>query len=846
MSRKVRRTAIQARPAAAVTRAAGDVPVGYFALLSFLSGSAALIYEVLWVRQLGVIVGVDVYAVSAGISTFFAGLALGSFVFGRRADCVQHPLLFYALLELVISISGALATLALSYVALPFVAIQRNNGPLSWLIVVVLVGLPAFLIGGTLPLLFRAWSPQSRIAKAGGILYAANTAGGIIGALFAPFLLIPAFGIRGTSLLAAATNIAVGLTAFVLYRKLQPTFRPANITAKALPPNPQTRIAILLYGVAGGIALGYEVIWSQVIVPFLSTRSFAFAIVLATYLAGLMTGSAIYSRLADRLKNPWSTFALLICGAGVLALLLVAGIGHWLLILQTQAEAFAVSLSGSILLGMCARFVVAAASVVFLPTVLLGAAFPVALRLAVGSSRIGQDVGELLAFNTFGGILGTVLTGFAFIPAFGLIRALALLALFGSLVAIVAIFRSPAASRNPARNLVLASGAVSLLCLFLIPANWLSQSLVVARGGGEVLFYRENAAGTVAVLQEPKANYRRLYIQGVSNSGDAMPSLRYMRLQALLPLLIQEQEPKSALVIGYGTGITAGALLAVDSLDRRVCVELLPGVVEASRLFRGNFGAANDPRIHIRVADGRRELRRSAERYDLITLEPPPPSAAGVANLYSTNFYQLASQRLTPGGMLAQWLPLGAQNEDDSRAIVRSFLDSFPYATLWSTELHETLLVGSNKPIVLDADRIARRFYHPRTEAALYEVGINSPAALLATYLTDRAGLEKFAGNAAPVTDDRPSIEYTTWVRPGEVARVLPDLLAFHSEPPLQNAGDAFLSSLTAEERHLHDFYHAGLAAYRGERELWAKSIQQVLTNDSENPYYLWTVGGSK
>jgi spermidine synthase len=846
MSRKVRREATQVRRAAAAETAAVDAPVRYFTLLAFFSGCAALIYEVLWVRQLGIIVGVDVYAVSAGISTFFAGLALGSFVFGRRSDRAQRPLHFYALLELAISFSGTLATLALSRVAPLFVAIQRASGPLAWLLVVALVGFPAFLIGGTLPLLFRAWSPQSRVAKGGGILYAANTAGGIAGALLTPFLLIPSFGIRGASFFAAGTNIAVALAAFALSRRLQPAAKTANEPARHASPNPQTRLAILLYGVAGGIALGYEVIWSQAIVPFLSTRSFAFAIVLATYLAGLMAGSAIYSRSADRLKNPWTTFALLISGAGVLALFLVAGLGQWLLVLQTQAEVFAVSLSGSILLGMCARFIVAAFSVVFLPTVLLGAAFPVALRLAVDPLRIGHDVGELLAFNTFGGILGTLLTGFAFVPALGLIRTLALLAVLASLVATLAIFRSPAAKRSPASYLVFASGATALLCFFLIPANRLAQSLVVVRGGGEVVFYRENAAGTVAVLQEPKANFRRLYIQGVSNSGDAMPSLRYMRLQALLPLLILEQEPKSALVIGYGTGITTGSLLAVDSLDRRVCVELLPGVVEASHLFRGNFGAANDSRIEVRIADGRRELLRSPERYDLITLEPPPPSAAGVANLYSTNFYQLASQRLTNGGMLAQWLPLGAQNEDDSRAIVRSFLDVFPYATLWSTELHETLLVGSNKPIILDADRIARRFHQPKTEAALYEVGINSPAALLATYLTDRAGLEKFASDAAPVTDDRPSIEYTTWVRPGEVARVLPDLLALRTEPQLQNVDDAFFSSLTAEERHLHDFYDAGLAAYRGERELWAKSIQQVLAGDSRNPYYLWTIGGSK
>jgi len=196
--------------------------------------------------------------------------------------------------------------------------------------------------------------------------------------------------------------------------------------------------------------------------------------------------------------------------------------------------------------------------------------------------------------------------------------------------------------------------------------------------------------------------------------------------------------------------------------------------------------------------------------------------------------------------MVAQWLPIGAQNLEDSRALVRSFIDVFPYATLWTTELHEMLLVGSAQPIVLDADRITRRFHRPQVEAALREVGINSPAALLSTWVTDRAGLEKFAAGVAPVTDNRPSIEYGAWVRPAEVARVLPELFAFHTEPPVQSADEEFQLSLRHEQQQLRDFYIAGLAAYRGERELWARSIQRVLASDGDNPYYTWTIGGRR
>jgi spermidine synthase len=843
--RKVRRDVAEVPRAAPVQAVATREPhVRYFAFLAFLSGTAALTYQVLWVRQLGLVVGVDVYAVTTCVSAFFAGLAVGSFFFGRRADHAQRPLRSYAVLEFGIACSAFAATIALAHAAPLFAYLQHTVGIFAWLLGFFLVGVPAFLIGGTLPLLFRTWGAQAHIPKGGGLLYAVNTAGGIAGALWTPFLLIPRFGIRGSALVAAALNLAVGCAALLSVRGQTETTSVPGESPETVPLEGMARFAMILYGIAGGVALGYEIVWTQAIVPFMSTRTFAFAVVLATYLAGLMVGSALYSRIADSLRDPWGTFAILISGAGLLSFVLVAGLGHWLLVVQTQAEALTFSITGSILAGMCARFAVAALSVVFMPMLLLGAAFPVVLKLAVGARHIGSELGNVLGYNTLGGILGTLISGFVLVPLLGLMRTLGVLAVIAASIGAVAVFR--AHIKTPMiRYAVVFIAAVSLLLIVLVPRDRLAQALTVARGGGQVVFYQESAAGTVAVLQESRENgdFHRLYIEGVSNSGDAMPSLRYMRLQALLPLIISQQTPKSALVIGYGTGITSGALLAVDSLEKRVCVELLPGVVQASRFFRGNFSAANDPRLQIRMGDGRQELLRSRDRYDLITLEPPPPSAAGVANLYSSDFYHLAAQRLQPGGLVAQWLPIGAQNLEDSRALVRSFIDIFPYATLWTTELHEMLLVGSAQPIVLDADRIARRFHQPQIEAALREVGVASPAALLSTWVTDRAGLEKFAAGAAPVTDDRPSIEYGTWVRPAEIARALPELFASHSDPPVQSAGEEFQLSLRHEEQQLRDFYIAGLAAYRGERELWARSIQRVLASDGDNPYYIWSIG---
>ncbi len=269
--------------------------------------------------------------------------------------------------------------------------------------------------------------------------------------------------------------------------------------------------------------------------------------------------------------------------------------------------------------------------------------------------------------------------------------------------------------------------------------------------------------------------------------------------------------------------------------------ELLPAVVRAAPAFQGNHGVHADARVALRLTDGRRELLRSSDRYDLITLEPPPPSAAGVVNLYSRDFYTLARTRLNPNGLLAQWWPLATQNDEDSQSLVRSFLDVFPHATLWTTEFHEALLVGSAEEVELDASRIGERFSRPGVSQALREVGVASPAALLASYVADREGLERYARGALATTDDRPRIEYAAWLRPGEFYRVLPRVLATGTRAPtIVNASESFRAEVGAEARRLMDFYQAGLDAYAGEEGAWAEGMRRVSTEDGSNPYYSW------
>ena len=815
-----------------------------FAALLAASGATALVFETLWVKQLALVVGVDVHAVTIAVSAFFAGLALGGAVLGRLADRVARPVRLYAALELGVAVLGVLATLALASSAPLFVRLQGAAGPLAWALPFLLVGVPATLMGGTLPAAVRTLGPgDSSVGRTTGLLYAANTAGAIAGALLVPFVLVPAFGVRGTGLAAGVLSLAIAAAALGLDRRLaEHTARKAE---RHDPPPPEARLALALYAVAGGVALGYEVVWSELLVQFLSTRAYAFAIMLATYLGGLAIGSWFVSRIVDRITNPWRVFGFLVAGAGAASLLTVASIGSWLTEAQVFAGMWAMRATGRETVEVSARFLVGAGGVLLVPTMLLGAAFPVAARLAAGAAHVGRGVGSIVAVNTAGGIAGTVITGFLLVPAIGLVGSLGLLAVVGAVAGAIAIAHG-GGGRTTARTTAGAVLVAVAVAAMLVPRDTLGRLLADKRGG-ELVCYEENTGGTVAVLtqQAPAGAFRRLYIQGISNSGDALTSLRYMRLQALLPLLIHKGEPRSALVIGLGTGITAGALLAYPSLDTRVVSELLPGVVRAVPLFAGNLGVGTDPRIQVRLGDGRRELLRRDDRYDVITLEPPPPSAAGVVNLYSREFYELCRARLAPDGLMAQWWPLATQNDEDSQSLVRSFLDAFPYATAWTTELHEMLLVGSARPIELDAGRIAERFAGGTIAPALAEVGVESAAALLATWITGRDGLERYAGHAPAVTDDRPLIEHAAWVRRGEIQRVLPHVLDVATDAPI--AGDDRLrAEVVAERRELFVFYRASLHAYAGDREAAAAALREVLGRDPDNPYYRWVAAGER
>jgi spermidine synthase len=477
---------------------------------------------------------------------------------------------------------------------------------------------------------------------------------------------------------------------------------------------------------------------------------------LALFLLGLVLGSLAVAAWAPRLRHPLRLFG----WAQVLAGLWVASSVVWLPHLLSPPE------SAASFAEFLARGALRASVVVLPPTFLSGAALPLAtLGIARGAGRVGGDLGALFGTNTAGGIVGALGAGFVLLPSIGAPRSLAVLAALSVLAGVLVLVANAA----PGASLLVAGGAL-LACAaaLLVPHEPFERAFVAASIGREkisdVLLFREGAADTIAIVKKDygfhDASAKSLVTNGIAMSATVKPVWRYMAVEGHLPVLLA-RDPSRALVICIGTGITLSAVASHERLRAIDAVELSDGVLEGLPLFEAeNGGVYRDPRVRIVREDGRHFLELTRDRYDVITVEPPPPIVAGSVHLYSLDFYALCKRRLAPGGVLAQWLPLHAQSLASARMTARTFLEAFPHAQLWLPSIRDAVLVGSEEPLALDLERVREAYASPRTRSILEAAHLETPEALLGTYLLDRARIAAFADKGPLVTDEHPRMEF--------------------------------------------------------------------------------------
>jgi spermidine synthase len=841
-----------------------------------MSGAAALVYQVVWIRLFTLELGHTSAASSTVLAAFMGGLAVGAWLVGRFQGSA-HPLRIYAALEILIAALAVILPLALHQLR-PALAWAYADGtdPSRFAVVRVIVslgllGLPAAAMGATFPVAatwfanLRSAVAQSPPATAVGMLYAANTAGATAGAIAAGFWLIPAVGLRWTTWTAVALNVGAAAGAIWLQSQRAPE-QPAAVPAKtarrsnakargpatvpAATALPLAAVACAAAALSGFSALVYEVVWTRLLALVVGPTSYAFATMAAAFVSGIALGSAAGARLARRVSEPAMWLGVMLAVTAISAWL-AAWIAATRLPLVAALElARDAGLDGSPLPRQVLRV-----TLLLLPTsVALGTTFVLALATASsGIGQVGRDAARVYVANTLGAVAGALAAGFLLIPWFGLHGSIAGVGGVG-IVAGVALIVVVAARSTGAS--AMARGAAYALAGICIASGFVLRALawepdLLSSGaykyarymGGEELearlragtleYYKEGAAGTVSVRR--LTGTRSLAIDGkvdASNGADMLTQ----RLLGVLPVLLHPR-PQDMLVIGLGTGVTVGSALASGELRRVDVVEISPEVVEASELFAAENGRVlQAPEVRVVRGDGRSHLLLTTRGYDVIVSEPSNPWMAGVAALFTREFFQAARARLNDGGLFCQWAHTYEMRDADLRSIVRTFASVFPEGSMWLVGDSDLLLIGTNGATIESRlAALAERSKAGSIPSVLADVGITSPAApivLLSLFAGGPAEIVSFGADAVVQTDDRMPLEYTaTQAMFSGLANTAATVRALTARAPVPAAVSSALSAADA-----HAWIVRGRTALKANAyEMAYESFQRASALDSRD-----------
>jgi spermidine synthase len=736
--------------------------LGRLLALFFVSGASGLVYQVVWMRALSLTLSVTVYAATTVLCAFMGGLALGAWLAGRVADRLPRPLLAFGLAELGVGISGLLVPAALAGLAPAYVWLHDQLGgsgiafALSRFAVAGAVLLvPCTLMGATLPLLSRAAvDREDGVARGTGSLYAWNTLGAVAGCVAAGFALVPALGMFRASLVAAGLNALVGVTAVALGARSRVAVAAAGGAAAPARPLPrQARLAVLAFSVSGFTALGYEVLWTRALEQFTHNSTYAYSAMLATFLLGIGGGSALAAARADRGRNPLATLGVIQLAIAVSVIFALAVYPALLSGIPAVAEAA----GGLGSWGRAVALIFAVSGVTLLATTLLfGAAFPFVARAMVDAlDVVGRRVATAYTANTLASIAGALAVGFWLLPALGLRGTFLLLVVANAAAGAALLFAAA-----PRRDAIVAAGVAAAgvaLAVALIPRD-LFRHTFEARFG-KLLLYREQTTDIVMVTEGPPGHAVIRFGDGRGTAGTitAWEDRSYAHVAMLL-----HPDPRRVLSICFGAGNSLSTLTQYP-VERIDAVELSPGVVEAAPFFRAtNRSVLADPRVHLSIHDGRNFLLTSRDRFDVIRLDPPELHTAGVVNLYTREFFELAREHLAPGGLFSIWVNVVMTPEEDVRAIVRTAAEAFPYVSVWhSPQLYSWVINGSVEPRPPDLRVLARHFADPRVRADLESIAIREPADFLAYFVMAEPQVRAWAASAPVITDDRTRLDFT-------------------------------------------------------------------------------------
>ena len=750
------------------------------ALFLFFSGACALIYQTVWMRDFRLIFGASTVATGAVLAIFMGGLGVGSALLGKRADRHPHPLAFYGQLEMIIAVSAALTPLLLLAVRAGYFAVGGSAVLGTFMATIVrlvlstlVLAVPTVLMGGTLPAMARAVeSNDDQGRRRLALLYGVNTIGAVAGALVATFVLLERFGNRQTLLLAAVINLAVGALAWFVGRKTvkqeqAPTEEPFR--AAALP----ARLVLVAAALVGFAFLLMELVWYRMLSPLLGGTTFMFGLVLATALLGIGIGGALYS-FGNRERTATATGFAVTCTLEALAMIIPYALGDRIAVFANSLRALRVfGFSGHVM-----AWTIVTTVVVLPAAIVAGYQFPLLISLlGRGRESVGREVGLAYAWNTGGSIAASLLGSFLLIPMLGARGSWKLaVATLVALGAVTLFFAMRERYRRFA-GLAAASALASLALMFALgpTAVWRHSGIGAGRAPSlgtpnllrdwmhntrhATLLDKDGRESSIALLAGDDLG---LIVNGKSD-GSARDDAGTQVMSGMLPMLLHPN-PKKALVIGLGTGTTSGWIADTPGMERVDAVELEPVVVDIATYFNPvNRNAMSNPKHVTAIGDAREVLLTTREKYDLIFSEPSNPYRAGIASLYTREFYSAAVDRLNPNGLFVQWMQMYAIETRTMKTIYATISSVFPHVDTWTTTSGDIVLVASREPIVHNADVIRQRLAsEPYRSATHYAWRVESPEGLLAHFI----GSEKLARAAAVGvtelnTDDRQIIEFS-------------------------------------------------------------------------------------
>ena len=783
-------------------RADGSSPAGKQAILLIflLSGFAGLVYEVVWARQLVLVFGNTTQAVSAILTGFFGGMALGSVIGGRIADRVRSPLRMYAILELLVVVAVLMTPFTFSGLHEvyrgAFGTLQQNPAMLALVrfgLSILALGPATVLMGATLPTLSRQLvRDHTMLGHEFGELYMANTAGAIYGAFISGVFLIELIGLNETLFVGVACSATAGLAALVLSRRLglrmpaaaeeattteatsdaaprpqsspEPAPAPALVQHAELAAKPRadesklasgsisrTKLALGVAFVSGLTSLGYQNLWNRLLSSGTGSTSYVFTSILIFFLAGITIGAYIFARYLYKTRHP-------------VALLGIAELSLAVLVLATLGVETSFFGDSSLTLGLIV--VVAPA------TLLMGIVFPMSSMLVADSDeRVGTSAGLLLGWNTFGAICGTFIVPFFLMPILTSPRAVVLLAAINAVTGLVLLWQARSFGVRLQRlgRAVGVAATVAAVVILIVPNQLVADPLVnrVQRLDASVLAQSEDEVASVqAVRLSDAGGTLHLFVAGTSMTALTADT----RMMAHLPLMIRPgAKSLCAIAFGMGSSYRSGLIdgLKVDA------VELVPSVPDMFGNFYSDAGQVKaNPNGRIIVADGRNYIQLTASTYDLLIVDPPPPmDSAGAGVLFSQEFYKAVRAKLNPGGVMMEW-EFNGQTVDEFRSHVRTFKSVFKHVTLSfgaATPSSGIMMLGSDDPIELTTQGMQSVLSRPGVVEDLSgapdsPAGIKTAAQwqqlVLDNLWINDSAVEEFGASGTLITDDHPYTEY--------------------------------------------------------------------------------------